>query len=177
MTGAAAKNGVSIDPTRLTTTGTLRRGEGRLEGRAAGFELLVQARCRDGLQHRETRGGRQRVPRERPGLVARALGRQLGHDRRPAAECADRQAAADDLAVTGQVRGHAEALLRAAACDPEPGDDLVEDQQRPGPIAGGPRVRPGTRRPAGTTPMLPATGSTMIAAAPARAASAAARSL
>ena len=65
-----------------------------------------------------------------PGLVDRALGRDLVHDVGAPAVDAQRQAAADDLAQAGQVGLDAEELLRAAARDAEAGDDLVEDQQR-----------------------------------------------
>ncbi|HMS79540.1 MAG TPA: hypothetical protein PKC20_08425, partial [Burkholderiaceae bacterium] len=40
----------------------------------------------------------------------------------------ERIAAADRLAVAGEVGHHAVGLLRAAVRDPEAGDDLVEDQ-------------------------------------------------
>ena len=52
------------------------------------------------------------------------------HDVAPAAEGADRHAAADDLAESGHVRADAVELLRAAAGDAEAGNHLVEDQQR-----------------------------------------------
>ena len=49
-----------------------------------------------------------------------------------AGDHADRQAAADDLAVAGEVGLHAEEGLRAARMDAEAGDDLVEDERRAG---------------------------------------------
>jgi len=58
-----------------------------------------------------------------------------------------------------------EALLGAAARDAEAGDDLVEDEQRARRVA---HCRSGLEKSVGggTTPMFPATGSTMIAASP-----------
>ena len=77
---------------------------------------------------------------------------------------ADGQSAADDLAQAGQVGRDAEALLGAAARDAETGDDLVEDQQRAVARASSRAGARGSPAPGGTTPMLPATGSTMTAA-------------
>jgi hypothetical protein len=74
---------------------------------------------------------RHRVPRERPGLVHRAQGRDLRHDVLATAERADRHAAADHLAERGQVRGDAVEPLRALRPDAKAGHHLVEDQHRP----------------------------------------------
>ena len=51
------------------------------------------------------------------------------HEPRRAGDDADRHAAADDLAVGGEVGPDAEPLLRAARRDAEAGDHLVEDQR------------------------------------------------
>ena len=55
---------------------------------------------------------------------------ELLHYIAAAAERGQRKAAAGDLAEQRQVRDDAEALLRAAAGDPETCDHLVEDEQR-----------------------------------------------
>src|SRR6266851_2734053 len=51
------------------------------------------------------------------------------HDRLAAANRGDRESAAEALGQCGQVRVDAEVLLRASPGEPEPGDDLIEDQQ------------------------------------------------
>ena len=76
------------------------------------------------------RGG-DRVPGQRPGLVHGPDGRELLHHVAPAAERGAREPAADDLAEDRQVGRDAVHALRAAERDPEPGDHLVEHQQRP----------------------------------------------
>ena len=101
-----------------------------LEPRTAPLELLVDRRIAQAPQHRQPRGGGERIPRQRARLVDGACGREEIHDLRPAAEGRERQAAADDLAEDRQIRLHAEPLLCAAARDPEPADHLVEHEQR-----------------------------------------------
>ena len=61
----------------------------------------------DDLQRRETRRHCDRIARERAGLVHGPERRDLLHDVAPAAERAQRQAAADDLAERGEVGLHA----------------------------------------------------------------------
>src|SRR5258706_322242 len=51
------------------------------------------------------------------------------HDRLAAANRGDRESAAEALGQCGQGRVDAEVLLRASPGEPEPGDDLNEDQQ------------------------------------------------
>ena len=51
------------------------------------------------------------------------------HELRRAGDNADRQSAADHLAVRGEVRADAEVRLRAARAQPESSHDLVEDQR------------------------------------------------
>ncbi len=109
-------------------------------------------------------GDRERVARQRPGLVDVARGRDPLHQLAPAAVRRRGQPAADDLAEDRQVGEHAVQLLGAAARDAEAGDHLVEDQQRAvlvGDRAAAPR---GTRVAGGTTPMFAGTGSARIAA-------------
>jgi hypothetical protein len=107
---------------------------------------------------------RHRVARQRAGLVDRPGRRDQVHDVGAAAVGADRQAAADDLAEAGQVRPHAEDRLRAAGRRAEARDHLVEDEQdavASHSVRAAPARKPGA---GGTTPMLPAIGSTMTAA-------------
>src|SRR5262245_49367587 len=81
-------------------------------------------------------GGRgERVPGERARLVHVANRREVPHQVRRAAEGADRKPAADDLPEHRQLGVDPEPLLRAAAGDPEAGDHLVEDEQRPRGVA------------------------------------------
>ena len=75
-------------------------------------------------------GHRQRMAGQRAGLVDRARGRDEVHQVGPAAVRPDRHPAADDLAQRGEVRPDAEPRLGAAGPEPEPGDHLVEDEQR-----------------------------------------------
>ncbi len=76
-------------------------------------------------------GHRQRVAGQGAGLVDGALGRHHLHDVAAAAVGAHGQAAADDLAQTGDVRLDAEHGLGTAEAEAEAGDHLVEDQERP----------------------------------------------
>ena len=64
------------------------------------------------------------------GIVAVAPGAAVErvHEVRLAGEDADRQAAADHLAVGGEVGADAEHGLHAAGMHAEAGDDLVEDE-------------------------------------------------
>ena len=86
-------------------------------------------------QGREARRRRDRAAVERAAVAdgARATSVEDAHDVGPAAERRERIAAADDLAERRQVGPDPEPLLGAARRDPER-DDLVEDQERPGPI-------------------------------------------
>ena len=106
------------------------RGEPLLEERGPPLELVVDAAVAQPAQHREAGGGRERVPGKRPCLIDRPRRREQIHDLRPAAEGRKRQPAADDLPQHGEIGEHAVPLLRAAACDAEAGDHLVEDEQR-----------------------------------------------
>ncbi len=90
-------------------------------------------------EDRDAGGGGERVPRQRPRLVAGALRGELGHHVGAAAERAHREPPADHLAEAGEVGPHLVALLRPAAGDPEAGDDLVEDQEGAPAVAGGPQ--------------------------------------
>ena len=70
----------------------------------------------------------------------------MAHEVAAAAEGAHGQAAADHLAETPQVGAYPVELRGAAARQPEAGDDLVEDQQRPGTVACRPQALQETRR-------------------------------
>ena len=89
-----------------------------------------------------------RVPAERPGLVDGADRRQPFHQVPATAERRAREPAAHDLAEGRHVRRDPEPRLGAAVADPEAGDHLVEDQDRP--ALGGPFAQvleePGHRR-------------------------------
>ena len=159
-------------PTSGPTTGTRDRAGRRRRSASAGpaaeaggpaGEQLVGLGVEQ-VERGQAGGGRQRVPGQRAGLVHGPERRQHAHDVGPAAERADRQAAADHLAEAGEVGADAEQLLGAAAGDAEAGDHLVEDQQRADAVALGPQALRGTRAPAATRPMLAATGSTITQA-------------
>ena len=112
----------------------------RLRGRRSSrapqpLELVVDARVAQAPEHRQAGRGRERIAGERPRLVDVAGRREPAHDLGTPAERGERQPAADDLAQDGQIGADAEPLLRAAAADPEAGDDLVEDEQRAGGVA------------------------------------------
>src|SRR5437588_4362110 len=81
-------------------------------------------------QLRQSCGHRERIARERAGLINRTLGRQLIHDLGASAERAHRQATADDFAERSEVRAHTEQFLSAAARYPETRHYLIEDQKR-----------------------------------------------
>ena len=90
---------------------------------------------------------RHRIAGERAGVEHRTERRQLLHQVGAAADRADRQAAADDLAEAGEVGRHVVLRLGAARPDPEAGDHLVEDQQGADAIALGAQAgeEPGRR--------------------------------
>ena len=102
------------------------------------FEALVGGGV-EGRERGEAGRGGQRVPRERAGLVNAAERGQVAHQLATAAEGAHRQPTADDLAETPQVGPYPVELRGPAAGQPEARDHLVEDQQRPGPVAGRPQ--------------------------------------
>ena len=90
--------------------------------------MVVEARRLDQLERGQPGRHRQRVARQRAGLVHGAQRRQAGHDVAPAAKGRRRHAAADDLAQAGHVRRDAVVRLRAAQRHAEAGHHLVEDQ-------------------------------------------------
>ena len=114
-------------------SGLDRRFEAALEPQTAGFEAPVGGVVQPG-EGRQASGHRERIPRERAGLIHRTEGRDVAEVRSRTAICADREAAADDLPEAGQIRAHPDDRLRAAAGEAESGDDLVEDEQRAGAV-------------------------------------------
>ena len=102
-------------------------------GEASGARLELDVRrvveLGDG---RESRRGRERVSRERAGLVHRPERCQLVHHVGAPAERGERQSAADHLAEHGEVGGDPVARLRTSPPEPEAGDHLVEHEQCPG---------------------------------------------
>ena len=130
-TGSLVKNGVTSEPKAFTCIGTRgARGVGEAGGQHGAELRHVAIQLRRQLGQRPEPGGhRERIARERAGLVDRTGRRDQLHDIGAAAIGADRQAAADDLAEAGQVRPDAEHLLRAARRRAKPGDHFVEDEQ------------------------------------------------
>ena len=116
------------------------------------------------LQGRDAGRHGQRVAGKRAGLVDTAGRGKLLHDLVFAAEGSHRQAAADDLAQGGHVRGHAVQFLGPAVGHPEAGHDLIEDQDDPLLACRARAAPPGNPSRGGTVPMFPATGSTMMQA-------------
>jgi len=98
-------------------------------------ETLVKPRCRHQFERRQACRHRHGIARQRASLVDGAERRQALHDVAPAAERADRHAAADDLSECGQVGANVVQGLGAAAGDAKSGHDFIENQQRAGTIA------------------------------------------
>ena len=94
------------------------------------FEVGVKIRRLDNVEHRQARRHRNRIARQRAGLIDRSRRRDFFHDVATSAVRADRHAAADDLAERRQVRRDAVQRLRAAERDAEAGHHFVENQQR-----------------------------------------------
>ena len=90
----------------------------------------MEPRLHDELQRRQARRHRERVSRQRAGLIHRPQGCELFHDLASAAERAERQAAADHLAERRQVRPDAVMRLGAAERDAKSGHHLIEYEQR-----------------------------------------------
>ena len=78
---------------------------------------------------------RQRIARQRPGLINRTVRRKLVHDFGASAKCADRQSAADYFSKRSQIRFDSVNFLRAAARDAKSGHHFVENQKRAVPRA------------------------------------------
>ena len=104
------------------------------------------------------------LPDSVPGLIDRTGRRDQLHQIGAAAVRADRQAAADDLAEAGEIGPDCRTRLRAAGGGAEARDHFVEDQQSA--VRWRTCSRSARRNPSagGTTPMLPAIGSTISAA-------------
>ena len=92
------------------------------------LEPLVGRLVAEQPERGQAGGHRQRVARERAGLVDRPGRRDVVHDRGRGPVGRRRQAAADDLAQRRQVGRDAVELLRAAVGDAEAGHHLVEDR-------------------------------------------------
>ena len=106
----------------------------------------MEARLADEFEGGEAGDHGDRISGQRSCLVDRAQRRELLHDIAPAAECADRHAAADDFAECGQVRAHAVQRLRAAQRNAKARHDFVEYQQRTAPVALAPQCLQKIRR-------------------------------
>ncbi len=119
-------------PTALDAVGDPGRGQrlGDLALDLGGDPVDVLVDLGGGAAQRgQTRGRGQRVTGQRARLVDRAVRGQTVHDVGPTAEGRGRQATAHDLAEGHQVGRHALQTEPARGADPEPGEDLVEDQQ------------------------------------------------
>src|SRR5581483_1702662 len=79
---------------------------------------------------RQTRSQRQRISRQRSGLINRAERRKFVHNFGAPPKRANRQAAANHLPQRGEVRFHPIDFLRATASQAETGDHFIEDQKR-----------------------------------------------
>ena len=96
-----------------------------------GLEPIVGGSSRRSRKVVRPGGHRQRIARERAGLVDRPDGRDVVHDRGRGTIGRRRQAAADDLAQDRQVGRDAIARLGAAVGQAEAGHHLVEDEEGP----------------------------------------------
>ena len=161
------KNGVSTRTDRVDLQRHPRfpRGVSEAGSKALAEHREVRVHARLQLTEGPQPGGhRQRVAGQRAGLIHGAGGRDKRHQVGPSAVRADGQAAADDLPEAREIRGHARQRLRSARRRAETGDHLVED--RAATRAAVHMLRSARRKPSagGTTPMLPAIGSTITAA-------------
>src|SRR3546814_19162023 len=95
------------------------------QGCCARFETCIQRRIGQLAQDRQARAHRQRIAGQRAGLIDRAEWCELFHHRALAAERADRQTAADDLAERDQIRLDAVQAAGATRADATTGHHLV----------------------------------------------------
>src|SRR3954454_6035389 len=112
--------------------------DGGGDSRPEALPELIEPGVRFGrqlAQRREAGRGRDRTAVERAAVAYRSLSPGVvdGHHVGTAAERRQRVAAPDDLAERREVRPDAEPALRSAWSDAER-DDLVEDEERAGPI-------------------------------------------
>ena len=129
---ASVKNRPNMPQTWLVASGTPAcRAASRMPSTSRSVAAASRAwkpGAGEALERREARRHRDRIAGQRARLVDGPERRDAFHDVAPAAECADRHAAADDLAERREVRLDAVALLCAAERDAEAGHHLVEDQ-------------------------------------------------
>ena len=92
--------------------------------------MLVKTRG-EVLEAPESGRHRERISRQRSGLIDRPRRRHEPHQIFAAAVRADRQPAADDLSQGRQIRDDAAPCLRAARSDAKTGDHFVEHQHDP----------------------------------------------
>ncbi len=166
--GYSAKCTLIIDPMWLIwyTTPAAPKVSREARHQLAGFffQLGIDGRAfLQGLQQSITRDHRDGVAAERACLVHFACRRNVLHDLAPACKRAYGHAAADDLAEGHNIRLNAQQLLRAAFSKPEARHHFVHDEQDAMRIAKRAQAsrKPGCGR---MQPMLPAMGSTMMAA-------------
>ena len=127
-------------------------------------ELPVDARIREGAQGRDPGRHRKRVARKRPGLIDRALGRELGHDVGPSAEGADR-ADRPPMILPKVVRSGRMPSRSWAPPGATRKPVMTSSKIRIAPWRAVSSRKPARKPGAGnTSPMLPTYGSTMTAA-------------
>src|SRR5438093_2322605 len=98
--------------------------------RAPFFEQFPAVNSLKLTQLRQTGSERDRIARQRSGLIHRAIRRKLVHDFGAPAECPNRQSAADYLSQCSEIWLHAVNLLCAATRNTESSNHLVENQKR-----------------------------------------------
>src|SRR5258705_10048261 len=106
------------------------RAQASYQARRLLFQILIKTGTTRLPQGRESRGHRDRIPRERARLVNRPFGGDPFHQVRAATVGAHRKPAAHDLAERGEVRAHPKALLGAPAGHAESCHHLIKDQER-----------------------------------------------
>ena len=149
-TGPAWKKAVSIAPTRWThRLGACRLAQARARARAPRRSRPSYSPGSRSAPERDSAGGRrQRVPRQRAGLVHGADRRQPLHHVGPAAEGRERQPAADDLAehVRSGVTPYRSCARRRATRNPVITSSKTSSAPCASQSARSPSRKPGLRR-------------------------------
>src|ERR1700687_3332851 len=102
VTGDALKKNPHIDPACAVCTATPASANASRQPWTS--DAVFASSCAERPQQREASSHRERIARERAGLVDIAVGREAIHDLAFAAECAHREPGADHFAQTRQVR-------------------------------------------------------------------------
>ena len=112
-------------------------------GGLCAVDLVVQI-VGQRVERRDSRGHRERIPRQRSRLIDGPVRRDLPHEIATSAVGRDRESPADDFAERREIGGDAESLARAAERDAKSRHHLVEDEQRA--VRVGERAQPGKKR-------------------------------